>query len=130
MDNKDASTQSSESVAKLLNFLGKPANPLPAIVPLADGMQLTKSSKGDCYYVTSPSSCTCLGFHYRQTCRHVKSLARIKPQGQSMPEVFEQHDANLPKMPASYRRIVKAAREEAEADLELKPKGSFKPFLE
>jgi hypothetical protein len=47
-----------------------------------------------------------------------------------MVKVLEQHDANLPKMPASYRRIAKAAREEAEADVELKPKGSFKPFLE
>jgi hypothetical protein len=30
----------------------------------------------------------------------------------------------------SYRRSVKAAREVAEADLELKPKGAFRPFLE
>ena len=130
MSNKNASTQSSESVAKLLNFLGKPENPLPAIVPLADGLQLTKSSKGDVYYCTSQEFCTCPGFHYRRTCRHIKALECIKPHGQSMAKVLEEHDRNLPRMPASYRRIVKAAREDAEADLELKPKGSFKPFLE
>jgi hypothetical protein len=49
---------------------------------------------------------------------------------QNMAAVLEEHDKNLPRLPASYRRIVKAAREDAEADLELKPKGSFKPFLE
>jgi hypothetical protein len=130
MDNKNASTQAAESVAKLLNFLGKPANPLPAIVPLADGMQLTKSSKGDVYYFTSQEFCTCHGFHYRRTCKHLKALESIRPHGQSMAEVLEEDDRNLPRMPASYRRIVKAAREDAEADLELKPTGSFRPFLE
>ena len=49
-----------------------------------------------------------------------------------MAEVLEDHDRNLPRMPASYRRMVKAAREDEEAEpLELKPKGgAFKPFLE
>jgi hypothetical protein len=58
------------------------------------------------------------------------AVDNVKPQGQSMAKVLEEHDRNLPRMPASYRRIVNAAREDAEADLELKPKGSFKPFLE
>ncbi len=31
-------------------------------------------------------------------------------------EVLEQHDRNLPKMPRSYQRMVRAAREEAEAE--------------
>jgi hypothetical protein len=130
MNNKNASTQSSESVAKLLNFLGKPENPLPAIVPLADGLQLTKSSKGDVYYFTSQEFCTCPGFHYRRSCKHVKALECIRSHGQSMAEVLEEHDRNLPRLPASYRRMVQAARDEAESDQELKPKGSFKPFLE
>jgi hypothetical protein len=46
MSNKNASTQKVEAVIDLLKFLGKPANPLPAIVPLVNGMQLTRSSKG------------------------------------------------------------------------------------
>lgn len=122
MSNKSASTQTVAAVVELLSYLGMPANPLPEIVQLADGLRLTKSSKGDCYYVTSTSSCTCLGFHYRGTCRHLKALASMRPQGQSTTEVLEQHDANLPRMPAG--------REDAEADLELRPKGFFKPFLE
>jgi hypothetical protein len=51
---------------------------LPAKVQLANGWQLTKSSKGDCYYVTSARECSCPGFHYRRTCRHVASLASQK----------------------------------------------------
>jgi hypothetical protein len=61
-------SQKVESVVELLNFLGKPIDPLPEIVKLADGAQLTKSSKGDCYYHTSPEGCTCPGFYYRHTC--------------------------------------------------------------
>ena len=48
-----------------------------------------------------------------------------------MAETLEEADANLHKMPASYQRIVKAAREDAECEpLTLKPENSFKPFLE
>jgi len=36
--------------------------------------QLTKSSKGDCYYVSSKNECSCPGFHYRRTCKHVKAF--------------------------------------------------------
>ena len=47
-----------------------------------------------------------------------------------MEEVLEEHDRNLSRMPASYRRMVRAAQDDAESDQELKPEGSFKPFLE
>jgi hypothetical protein len=125
-----AVTQSTAAVVELLTSLGKPSNPLPAIVPLASGSQLVKSSKGDCYYVTSPESCTCPGFHYRHTCKHIKAMQSIKPHRLNMVDVLREHDKKLPRMPASYQRMARAAREDAESDLELKPKGSFKPFLE
>ena len=35
-----------------------------------------------------------------------------------MAEVLEEHDLNLPKMPKSYQRMVKAAREASEEDPE------------
>jgi hypothetical protein len=123
-------TQSVNSVVELLNFLGRPSNPLPESVELADGLQLTKSSKCDVYYCTAQEFCTCPGFHYRRTCKHVKALACIRPHGQSMAKVLEEQDRNLSRMPASYRRIVKAARDAEAEPLELKPEGSFKPFLE
>jgi hypothetical protein len=59
-------------------FDGEPCSKLPAVVKLANGWQLTKSSKRDCYYVTSARECSCPGFHYRRTCRHVESLAGQK----------------------------------------------------
>ena len=69
-------TQSTEAIESLLNYLGKPTNPLPEIVSLSEGLQLTKSSKGDCYYVTSPKGCTCIGFVYHNNCRHMKTLPK------------------------------------------------------
>ena len=69
-------TQSTEAIESLLNYLGKSTNPLPEIVSLSEGLQLTKSSKGDCYYVTSPKGCTCIGFVYHRNCRHMKTLSK------------------------------------------------------
>ena len=44
-------TQSAEAVKQLIEYVtGKPCEEQPAIFKLADGAQLTKSSKGDAYY--------------------------------------------------------------------------------
>lgn len=72
-------TQSCEAVKSMIEYFdGSPCERMPAKVLLANGWQLTKSSKGDCYYVTSAKECSCPGFHYRRTCRHVASLAGQK----------------------------------------------------
>jgi hypothetical protein len=43
-----------------------------------------------------------------------------------MAQTLEEHDRNLSKMPKSYQRMVRVAREEAEAEpLELIHKGGF-----
>lgn len=48
-------SQSIEAVKGMIEFFdGEPCLKLPAIVQLADRWQLTKSSKGDEYYLTSP----------------------------------------------------------------------------
>ena len=70
-------TQSIGAVVSLLKYISKPFNPLPEIVPLSEGAQLTKSSKGDCYYVTSLKGCTCIGFVYHHNCRHIKTLPKV-----------------------------------------------------
>jgi hypothetical protein len=47
-----------------------------------------------------------------------------------MAETLRQAEANLSKMPKSYQRMVRMAREEAESEpLELIHKGGFKPCL-
>ena len=77
------------------------------------------SSKKDCYYTVSKAGCTCKGYTYRRTCKHVKALEISWPHGhgQSMAETLEQAEAHLSKMPYKYRRMVEAAREEAEPTL-------------
>jgi hypothetical protein len=70
-------TQSIGAVVSLLKYIGKPIDPLPEIVPLSEGSQLTRSSKGDCYYMTSPKGCTCIGFVFHRNCRHMKTLHKM-----------------------------------------------------
>jgi hypothetical protein len=52
------------------------------------------------------------------------------PSGQTLAETLEEHDRNLLEMPASYRRMVRMAREEAEAENDLDSlikRGGFRP---
>lgn len=68
-------SQSIEAVKGMIEFFdGEPCLKLPAIVQLADRWQLTKSSKGDEYYLTSPLVCSCPGFFHHRNCKHVKAL--------------------------------------------------------
>jgi hypothetical protein len=132
MNGNETSTQSVEAIVELLKYLGQPVEPLPEIVKLADGAQLTKSSRGDCFYYTSPKGCTCPGFFYRHNCKHMKALAVSSPmhRGQTLAETLEEADRNLHKMPKSYQRMVMIAREEAEADSDpdsLIKHGGFRP---
>jgi hypothetical protein len=70
-----ATTQESSAVKTLIEYAtGKTCEELPAIFKLADGAQLTRSSKGDVFYYTSEKVCTCPGFCYRRSCKHVKAL--------------------------------------------------------
>ena len=125
-------TQDIASFKALAQYLGMKEE-LPGTIALANGARLTLSSKKDCYYMTTAKSCSCKGFTYGRTCKHVKELESCsKPHGQSLAQTLEEHDRNLSKMPASYRRMARVARDEAEAEpleLELIPKGGFKPVM-
>jgi ribulose kinase len=126
LDGLNPVTQTIESGKALAKFLGMKEE-LPETIVLANGARLTLSSKKDCYYFTNAKVCTCKAGTYGRICRHRKSMESSKL---TMAEVLEEHDRNLHKMPASYQRMVRMAREEAESEpLELIHKGGFKPCL-
>jgi hypothetical protein len=68
-------TQRAEAVKQLIEFVtAKPCEELPANFALSNGAQLTKSSKGDVFYMTTPTACSCPGFTYRGSCKHMTAL--------------------------------------------------------
>jgi hypothetical protein len=74
-EGKSPLTQSAEAVKALIEFVtNEPCEELPANFALSNGAQLTKSSKGDVFYVTTPTACSCPGFTYRGSCKHVTAL--------------------------------------------------------
>lgn len=74
-EGKSPLTQRAEAVKQLIEFVtGEPCKELPANFALANGAQLTKSSKGDVFYMTTPTACSCPGFTYRGSCKHVTAL--------------------------------------------------------
>ena len=121
-------TQTIESGKALAKFLGL-SEELPESIALANGARLTLSSKKDCYYMTTSKNCSCRAGQFGRMCRHRKALESSKPHGQSLAQTLEEHDRNLHKMPASYQRMVRLAREEAESEPSLISRGGFKPCL-
>ena len=120
-------TQTIKGDKALAKFLGMKEE-LPEAIALANGAWLVLSTKKDCYYMTTATGCTCKAGTYGRICRHRKALESSKPRGQSLAQTLEGHDRNLHKMPASYQRMVRIAREEAKAEpLDLIHKGGFKP---
>jgi hypothetical protein len=93
LEPKLPATQTAESVKHLIEFVsGNPCQELPAVFKLTNGVQLTRSSKGDAYYVTSKQGCTCSGYTYRRTCRHVTALEDGKP---SQAELYQRRQREL-----------------------------------
>jgi hypothetical protein len=130
-------TQTIESGKALAKFL-RLSEELPESIALANGARLTLSSKKDVYYYTTLQSCTCEAGQNHKICRHRRDLCEAareaqkaaEPRGRTLAETLEEHDRNLYKMPASYGRMVRMAREEAASEpLELISRGGFKPCL-
>jgi hypothetical protein len=123
-------TQSTDAVEGLLNSLGRPTEPLPGVVDLGS-VKLVLSNKKDVYYTVTAKECSCPSATYRGgPCKHIrKYFPEPKKAGQTMAEVLAEHDKNLHKMPKSYQRLVRAAREEAESEPSLITRGGFKPCL-
>ena len=132
IDSGSPITQSLSAVIGLLNSLGRPKDPLPEVVDLGT-VKLVRSNKGDVYYTVTTNECSCPSFTYRGwPCKHQrKHFAEDRRYGQTIAETLEEHDRNLHMMPKSYQRIVRAAREDAEAEpLEAISRGGFRPVLE
>jgi len=133
-------TQTLEAVKAFLSWRGRAADPLPSFIEMGkedSRLVLVLSNKRDAYYVTTARDCSCpaANWHPNQRCKHQR---KHFPESeaihrQSMAETLRQADENLHKMPYQYRRMVQAARDEAEADalLELDPERKpFRPFIE
>ena len=69
-------TQTVESVKSLLSYVGRASDPMPIFVELKGGVRLTRSKKGDCYYTTTPTDCSCKArtFNPGTPCKHMKAL--------------------------------------------------------
>lgn len=121
-------TQSIEAVKSLLAYVGRASDPLPTFLELPDKRCiLVLSNKKDVYYTVTPESCSCPSATYRpgKPCKHQRKYFPMPTTGgkyqirpMTMAETLEEHDRNLPNLPKSYQRMVRAAREEAQADLE------------
>jgi hypothetical protein len=119
-------TQSIDAVKSLLAYVGRACDPLPTFLELPDKRCiLVLSNKKDVYYTVTPYGCSCPSANYRpgKPCKHQrKYFPEVTEAGEgytrpmTMAETLEEHDRNLPNLPKSYQRIVRAAREEAQAD--------------
>lgn len=69
-------TQTVDAVKSLLAYVGRASDPMPIFVELKGGVRLTKSSKGDCYYTTTPTDCSCKArtFNPGTPCKHMLAL--------------------------------------------------------
>jgi hypothetical protein len=134
LDNSTPTTQSAETVKQLIAYVngGQAPKELPPAYKMTDELVLVLSNKKDSFYVTTPKTCSCPSFVYRGgPCKHQrKFFPDSKPGCQTLAETLAEHDRNLHKMPKSYQRMVRAAREDAEAEpLESIHKGGFRPIL-
>jgi len=131
-------TQTVEAVKALLSWRGRAADPLPSFIEMGEGegkVVLVLSNKKDSYYTVTARDCSCPAaiYNHGKACKHQRKYfpeaATITKQ--SMAATLEQAEANLSKMPYQYQRMVKAAREAAEAEpSDIIPHKPFKPFIE
>jgi hypothetical protein len=132
LDSGSLATQDIAAVSELLRCLGRPQDPLPEVIDLGSA-KLVESNKRDVYYTVTAKECSCPSFTYRGgPCKHQrKHFGEDKRRGQTLAETLEEHDRNIHRMPKSYQRMVRDAREDAEAEpLEMINRGGFKPVLE
>lgn len=91
-------SQSVEAVRALLNYQGKVYTEMPAFYRLSPEMVLVRSSKGDMYYVVTPTACSCPSATYRpgKACKHQR--AYFPPQTTPQVTEDEKNDSIRPDM--------------------------------
>ncbi|MGA9100262.1 MAG: hypothetical protein WB392_15170 [Methanotrichaceae archaeon] len=107
-------TQLIASGKALAMFLGLKEE-MPKIIPLANGSQLTLSSKSDCYYYTSLDGCSCPSGVNHKRCWHRHDLTQATREATKEPMLA---------------CMIKAAKDNAGSKLELFGNKPFKPVLE
>jgi len=90
-------SQPVDAVKSMIEFFdGKACERLPKVVMLANNTRLTRSGKGDCYYVSSKNECSCPGFHYHRSCKHIKALGFLDMSSNPVREaVVKEHVIDL-----------------------------------
>lgn len=68
----DLTTQEPQAVETLAAYVHKQISS-DGVLDLGD-VKLVRSSKGDCFYTVAATRCSCKGFTYRRTCKHIKVL--------------------------------------------------------
>jgi hypothetical protein len=97
LDGLNPVTQTIDSGKALAKFLGL-SEELPAIIPLANGARLTLSSKKDCYYMTTPKSCSCKAGQYGRICKHRESQSEAQAYQARKKEINAQIKAGIIKL--------------------------------
>ncbi len=97
-------TQSIGAVKVLLAWKGRAVDSLPSFVELAGGVRLTLSSKGDVYYTTTPTNCSCPArtYHPGKPCKHMKALltGNSLAASQAQARAYQAHQREAKTMPA------------------------------
>lgn len=123
-------TQSAEAVKQLIEFvIGEPCRELPTTFTLANGAQLTKSNKGDAYYVTTPTACSCPArtYHPDQPCKHMVALLASNSKDQARAYQARQRElrarakagSSLPEPQESSKRLARPPEDS------IKPEGKW-----
>jgi len=84
-------TQEAAAVKQLIEFVtGKPCRELPATFALANGARLTRSRKGDVFYMTTPTACSCpaRACNPGQACKRMNAL-NSREASRAQPRTFQ-----------------------------------------
>jgi hypothetical protein len=73
-EGKTPATQRADAVKSLITYIHNGQEPaeMPPFFKMSGELVLVKSNKGDCYYTTTPKTCSCPAntYHPGQACKH------------------------------------------------------------
>ena len=103
-------TQTVEAVQQLIAYFnhGQTPEEMPSFYRLSLDMVLVRSNKGDCFYVTTPKSCSCPAatYHPGQPCKH--SMKYFPQQRREAPKEQGDLRVTLPGWPGGMNGPVEA----------------------